>query len=115
MRPLKNEVVAVPLNQIEKTNPDLPGPHIDVEGFSRICKALGHPARIKIVQYLKKINRCVCQEIVDVLPLSQSTVSQHLKILKEAGLIQGEVEGPCTCYCLNPEIINRLKTMVQSL
>ncbi len=111
------------LNQIEKINPgdpeSDPGSDLDVEGdpegFSRICKALGHPARIKIVQYLKKINRCVCQEIVDVLPLSQSTVSQHLKILKEAGVIQGEVEGPRTCYCLNPETITRYKKMVQSL
>lgn len=89
--------------------------HIDPENFSRICKALGHPARIKIMQYLKKIDHCVCQEIVDVLPLSQSTVSQHLKILKEAGLIQGEVEGPRSCYCLNPETVRRFKNLAQSL
>lgn len=89
--------------------------NFDLEKFSHICKALGHPTRIEIVQYLKKINRCVCQEIVDVLPLSQSTVSQHLKILKEAGVIQGEVEGPRTCYCLNQDVITRYKEMAQTL
>ncbi len=88
---------------------------LDAERFSHICKALGHATRIEIVLYLKKINRCVCQEIVDILPLSQSTVSQHLKILKEAGLVQGEVEGPRTCYCLNREVISWYKKMVHTL
>ena len=88
---------------------------LDPERFAHISKALGHPTRVEIVQYLKAINRCVCQEIVDVLPLSQSTVSQHLKILKEAGVVQGEVEGPCTCYCLNQNVINSYKKMVQTL
>ncbi len=87
----------------------------DNEWFAQICKALGHPTRVEIVRYLKKIDRCVCQEIVDILPLSQSTVSQHLKILKTAGVIQGEVEGPRTCYCLNPDVIARYKEMAQTL
>ena len=64
------------------------------DDLGRLCKALGHPARIRIIKHLLEENRCVCGRIVEVLPLAQSTVSQHLKILKEAGLILGEVEGP---------------------
>jgi ArsR family transcriptional regulator len=77
-----------------------------------ICKALGHPVRIKILQHLLKEDRCICGRIVEVLPLAQSTVSQHLKILKESGLVQGEVEGPKTCYCIDKKILSRFfKTM----
>jgi len=85
------------------------------DDFSQICKALGHPARVRIVQYLRKIDRCICQEIVNILPLSQSTVSQHLKILKQSGLIQGEVEGPRTCYCLDLDLLDQFKKTVDSL
>ena len=60
------------------------------------CKTLGHPVRIRILQFLKQADRCICGQIVDMLPLAQSTVSQHLKILKEAGLVVGEIEGPRT-------------------
>jgi len=88
---------------------------IDTETVARICKALGHPARIKIVQYLQKTSRCICGDIVDLLPLAQSTVSQHLKSLKAAGLIQGEVEGPCTCYCLNRNVFQNFKRMMDQL
>jgi len=66
---------------------------------ARMCKALGHPARIGILRQLLREERCICGRIVEVLPLAQSTVSQHLKVLKDAGLISGEVEGPRTCYC----------------
>lgn len=65
------------------------------------AKALAHPARIAILQYLSNKNTCVCGDIVDKLPLSQSTVSQHLKELKSAGLIKGEIEGASICYCLD--------------
>ncbi len=68
-----------------------------------IAKALSHPARLKILQVLADKSRCICGEIVDVLPLSQSTVSQHLKELKRVGLVDGEIDGPKTCYCLNYE------------
>ncbi len=67
------------------------------------CKALAHPARVAIVQHLLTREDCVCGDIVDQLPLSQSTVSQHLKELKKAGLIQGRVSGPSVCYCLHAE------------
>ena len=65
----------------------------DPKVFADICKALGHPARVRIVEFLKKTDNCICGEIVDILPLAQSTVSQHLKQLKQAGLIMGEVAG----------------------
>ena len=79
----------------------------DAEFFAAMCKALGHPARVMIVSYLKKIDRCLCGDIVELLPLAQSTVSQHLKCLKEAGLIKGEVEGPRTCYCLDRTALDK--------
>lgn len=66
-----------------------------------IAKAIAHPARIAILRLLAARGTCICGEIVDGLPLSQSTVSQHLKALKEAGLIRGTIEGPRTCYCLD--------------
>jgi ArsR family transcriptional regulator, arsenate/arsenite/antimonite-responsive transcriptional repressor len=70
-----------------------------------LAKALSHPARIKILKILYSSNTCMCGDIVDRLPLSQSTVSQHLKELKRVGLIQGEIEGPKTCYCLNGSML----------
>ena len=83
--------------------------------LSDMCKALGHPARLGIIAHLKKIDRCVCGEIVDILPLAQSTVSQHLKALKKVGLIRGEVEGPCTCYCLDHDMLAEFKKAVAAL
>ena len=87
----------------------------DMESFASMCKALGHPARVMIVNYLKKIDRCLCGDIVDQLPLAQSTVSQHLKCLKEAGLIQGMVEGPKTCYCIDKKMLEKFSRMVADL
>lgn len=69
--------------------------------IAKYAKALGHPARIAILRLLAGRNACVCGDIVDELPLSQSTVSQHLKELKEAGLIQGDIDGAKVCYCIN--------------
>ena len=74
-----------------------------------IAKALSHPARIKILKILTSMNACMCGDIVNLLPLSQSTVSQHLKELKRVGLIQGVIEGPKTCYCVIPKIIEKSK------
>lgn len=73
----------------------------DFEEIAGIAKALSHPVRIKIMKILTEKKMCICGEIVDLLPLSQSTVSQHLKELKRAGLIKGEIDGPKTCYCIN--------------
>ncbi len=80
-----------------------------------LAKALGHPARVKILRLLATKNSCVCGDIVDELPLAQSTVSQHLKVLKDAGLIRGEITGPRTCYCLEPRTLRRLKALVGAL
>ncbi|MGB4970029.1 MAG: metalloregulator ArsR/SmtB family transcription factor [Saprospiraceae bacterium] len=71
-----------------------------------LAKALGHPARIAILKILIKKESCICGAIVDELPLAQSTISQHLKELKKAGIIQGAVEGPSICYCINSKIWN---------
>ncbi|MBC7615115.1 MAG: winged helix-turn-helix transcriptional regulator [Pedobacter sp.] len=66
-----------------------------------LMKALGHPARIAIIDYLLKVNTCICGDIVNELPLAQPTVSQHLKELKNAGLIKGNIEGNAICYCID--------------
>jgi ArsR family transcriptional regulator len=90
------------------------GPEADAE-LAEFSKALGHPARVQILRLLVRKNSCICGEIVEELPLAQSTVSQHLKVLKEAGLIRGEVDGPRTCYCVEPRAVRRLKALVGSL
>ncbi len=87
----------------------------DDHELASTCKALGHPVRIRILQFLKRVDRCICGEIVETLPLAQSTVSQHLKILKEVGLVIGEIEGPRTCYCLDKEKLTRLKKLIAGL
>ncbi len=88
---------------------------MDADRFAGICKALAHPARVKIVNHLKELNQCICGQIVDVLPLAQSTVSQHLKILKESGLVKGTIEGPRTCYCIDRQVLAEFKTMAMQL
>ncbi len=82
------------------------------EELALLCKALGHPARVKILRLLVRKNACICADIVDELPLAQSTVSQHLKVLKDAGLIRGDVDGPRVCYCIEPRALRRLKALV---
>ncbi len=77
--------------------------------IATLIKALGHPARIAIIEYLVKVNTCICGDIVDVLPLAQPTVSQHLKELKNAGLIKGNVEGNSICYCIDEKSIIKLQ------
>jgi ArsR family transcriptional regulator len=71
--------------------------------IAEIAKALSHPARVAIIKFLAEQKSCICNDIVEQLPLSQSTVSQHLKELKTAGLIQGEIDGPRVCYCIHKE------------
>lgn len=85
------------------------------EELAALAKAIAHPARIQILRMLVRSSACVCGDIVDELPLAQSTVSQHLKILKEAGLIRGEVDGPRVCYCIEPRALRRLKVLVAGM
>ena len=85
------------------------------EELATFAKALGHPVRVQIIRMLVRRQVCVCGDIVDVLPLAQSTVSQHLKVLKDSGLIRGEISGPRTCYCIEPRALRRLKALIGSL
>ncbi len=85
------------------------------EELATLAKALGHPARVQIMRLLVRREACICGDIVDELPLAQSTVSQHLKVLKEAGLIRGDIDGPRVCYCVEPRTLRRLKALVGSL
>ncbi len=83
--------------------------------LAALAKALGHPARVQIVRYLLSRDSCMCGDIVEHLPLAQSTVSQHLKMLKESGLIRGTINGPRVCYCVEPKVLERLKKLVSGL
>jgi ArsR family transcriptional regulator, arsenate/arsenite/antimonite-responsive transcriptional repressor len=85
------------------------------EEIARYAKALGHPARVKIVRFLLEREECMAGAISDELPLAQSTVSQHLKVLREAGLIHGEVDGARICYCADEKRIERLKGLLEGL
>jgi ArsR family transcriptional regulator len=82
------------------------------EELASLAKAIGHPARVRILRILARQKACICGDIVEELPLAQSTVSQHLKVLKQAGLIRGEVDGPRVCYCIEPRALRRLKVLV---
>ncbi|MEM6526407.1 MAG: metalloregulator ArsR/SmtB family transcription factor [Bacteroidota bacterium] len=82
--------------------------------IAALAKVLGHPARIAILEYLADRNSCVCGDIVDELPLSQSTVSQHLKELKNVGLVKGTIEGPSMCYCIDAEVWAKAQTRIKN-
>jgi ArsR family transcriptional regulator len=102
-----------PANEHSDLRP-IEGDEADDE-LARLTKALGHPARVKILRILVRRNACICGDLVEALPLAQSTVSQHLKVLKDAGLIRGEVDGPRVCYCIEPRTLRRLKALVGGL
>ncbi len=85
------------------------------ERLARLAKAISHPARVAILRMLVRQEGCIVGDIVDELPLAQSTISQHLKQLKEAGLIRGEVDGPRICYCVEPGTVALLKALVEGL
>ncbi len=83
--------------------------------LAMVAKALGHPARIAILEHLLKLNSCICGDLVEVLPLSQATVSQHLKALKEAKLIKGNIEGTSVCYCIDADTWKYSKQMLNQM
>ena len=77
--------------------------------IANLFKALSHPARIAIVDYLLSVDTCICGDIVNKLPLAQPTISQHLKELKNANIIKGTIEGTAICYCINPDTIDKIE------
>jgi ArsR family transcriptional regulator len=85
------------------------------EELAVLAKALGHPARVRILRLLTRRSACICGDIVEELDLAQSTVSQHLKVLKEAGLIRGDVAGLRVCYCIEPRAMRRFKALIGGL
>ncbi len=97
----------------ESASPQAPTPS-DGE-LAGLAKAIGHPARLRILRYLASQSSCTCGDIVGEVSLAQSTVSEHLKVLKNAGLIKGEIDPPRVCYCINPTVLRRLKDLVAGL
>ena len=87
----------------------------EFEPLATACKALSHPARLAILKILADRGTCICGEIVDVMPLSQATVSQHLKVLKEAGLVRGTIDGPRSCYCIDAGAMKTLRGSLEGL
>ena len=83
--------------------------------LAHLAKAIGHPARVAILEHLLSTNSCICGDLVEQLPLSQATVSQHLKALKESGLIQGNIEGTSVCYCINPDTWQKARTLLDQM
>ena len=83
--------------------------------LAHIAKSLGHPARMAIIDYLLTVDTCICGDIVNELPLAQPTVSQHLKELKNAGIIKGSIEGNAICYCINETAIEELKGYFETI
>jgi ArsR family transcriptional regulator len=99
-----------------RTAPSTPkGPPLADADLALLAKALGHPVRVAILRHLLRHGECICGALVDLVPLAQSTVSQHLKVLKRAGLLQGEIDGPRVCYCANRDRVRRLQQLVGDL
>ena len=98
-------------------DPGTPGAvaELDDEELASIAKALGHPLRVRIVRMLLERQVCMTGDIVNELPVAQSTVSEHLRILREAGLVQGEIEGPRTSYCVSPTGLAAFKQSIAAL
>lgn len=85
------------------------------DALAALAKALGNPVRVRILRLLIARDACICGEIVEEMPLSQSTISAHLKHLKDVGLVQGSIDGPRVCYCVNPVVLKQLKILVACL
>ncbi|HEY0687251.1 MAG TPA: metalloregulator ArsR/SmtB family transcription factor [Steroidobacter sp.] len=88
---------------------------MDEESLAVLCKALAHPARVKLLNYLADYGTCYFGKLTDILPLAPSTISQHVTVLKEAGLILGSDDNTRTCYCVNAERLEELKEMIAAL
>lgn len=90
-------------------------PSVNADEVAKLCKALAHPARVQLLCYLAAYGACYFGNLADVLPLSPSTISQHVTILKDAGLILGSSDAQRVCYCINPERIGQLKQLINAL
>jgi len=99
---------------VRRTSRRRPTAHPDAE-LAWLAKALGHPARIRMLRLLAGQTRCFYGSLADEFPLAASTVSQHLRVLRDAGLIQGEVDGPRTCYCIDRDRLARVTVLLQDL
>ena len=108
MNPVRRRAPAA----FHRRSPAFPAADADL---ARLARALGQPARGAILRLLARRGECVCAGIVGELPLAQATVSQHLAVLKEAGLVRGEVEGPRVCYCIKPQALRRLQQLLGRL
>jgi ArsR family transcriptional regulator len=91
------------------------GSDVDDEYLAAMAKALGHPVRVRIVRLLAERRACTTADLVAELPLAQSTISEHLRILREAGLVRGEIDGPRTSYCVNRAALRALRAAISSL
>jgi len=105
---------AAPLSE-ERSLSDEAADEAADEELARLAKAIGHPVRIRILRLLAEEPGCMCGAIFREIPLAQSTISQHLKVLREAGLIEGELDLPRICYCTRTETLKRLKQLVSTL
>ena len=94
--------------------PEVHDPVAD-EALAALAKALAHPVRVQILRMLADLDDCVCGDIVEKVPLAQSTVSQHLKVLKDAGLVRGTIDGPRVSYCIDPVGFRRLRVLIAAL
>lgn len=103
------------MQTVAQTLKDEPHQILFDEELALLAKALGHPVRVRIVRLLAHRDGCMYGDLAQQLPLAQSTVSQHLKVLKEAGLVRGEIEGPRTCYCLDTAALRRIAELVEAL
>jgi ArsR family transcriptional regulator len=83
--------------------------------IATLLKAMGHPARVAIIEYLLKVDSCICGDIVNELPLAQPTISQHLKELKNAGIIKGNIDGNSVCYCIDEKAIGKLQNYLANI
>jgi ArsR family transcriptional regulator len=90
-------------------------PNISEDDLGELCKALGHPARIRLIRILLKKGECISGDLAEEFSLAQSTVSEHLRILKDAGLVKGTIDGPRRCYCVNEERLNYFKSLVEKV
>lgn len=88
---------------------------LEQNDMANLFKAMSHPARVAIVNYLLSVDACICGDIVNELPLAQPTISQHLKELKNANIIKGTIEGTAICYCINIETIQKIETYFSSI